>query len=117
MQYKAKIYFQAVEDSYENGQELGVDNSWEETLYADTQSELRNKVLEATYSKWADIDDDQMNEYGWCTEYHTIYLANEDNQGDATSQEVEEWKQGKLKLWAITCHILVTKITEEKASL
>ena len=58
-----------------------------------------------------------MNEYDWCTEYHAGYLANADNEGDASASEIEQWKQGKLKLWAIHCHILVTEVTETKASL
>lgn len=114
--YKAIIHFDATEDDYEDGEIGGVVNSWEETLTAKTQSELRNKVLGATYSKWEDLDDDQMNEYDWCTEYHTSYLANEDNQGDASESEIEDWRQGKTRLFAITCQILVTEVTEAKAS-
>lgn len=115
--YAAKIYYEAYQDVYGDGQSFACDNAWTEELLADTPSELRNKVLEATYSKWQDIDDEQMNEYDWCTEYHTSYLANADNQGEATPSEIEAWKQGKLKLWAINCHILVTEVTEKKASL
>lgn len=114
--YKAQIEFIAYEDSYEQG-ELEQVNIWEETLLADTQSELRNKILDATYSKWEDLDEEQMNEYDWCTEYHTSYLANENNEGDASEEEIEQWKLGKLKLYAINCHILVTEVTEKKASL
>ena len=83
--YKAHIYFDAYEDSYEDG-ELDHANNWEQTITADSKSELRNEILEATYSKWEDLDDDQMNEYDWCTEYHTSYLANEDNEGSATAE-------------------------------
>ena len=115
--YKAHIYFTAYEDDYEDGQSISADNSWDEVFTADTQSELRNKILEATYSKWEDLNDEQMNEYDWATEYSTSYLTNEENQGDASEREIEEWKQGKTRLWAIDCHILVTKVTEEKASL
>lgn len=115
--YQAKIYYDAVEDNYEEGEIGFVVNSWEDVLQADTQSELRNKVLDATYSKWEDLNDEQLNEYDWCTEYHTSYLANEDNQGDASESEVASWKQGKQKLYAINCHILITEVTEAKASL
>lgn len=117
MQYKATIYFEANEDKYDEGQSLAIVNSWDETLLADTQSELRNKILEATYSKWGDLNDEQMNEYDWCTEYQTSYLANEDNEGEATPSEIEQWRKGNIKLYAINCHILVTKVTEEKATL
>jgi len=116
MTYKAQIEFQAYEDDYNEG-EGNFANSWNDTLTADTKSELRNKILEATHSKWSDLDDDQMNEYDWCTEYHTSYLANADNQGDASESEIAEWKKGKQVLYAINCHILVTEVTEKKASL
>lgn len=115
--YKAQIEFNAVEDNYQEG-EIGQSwNNWTEELTADTQSELRNKILEATYSKWEDLDDEQMNEYDWCTEYHTSYLANAENVGDASKAEIEAWKLGKCRLWAVNCHILVTEVTEKKASL
>jgi hypothetical protein len=114
--YKANIEYIAYEDSYEHG-ELDQVNRWNEIIEADTQSELRNKILEATYSKWEDLDDEQMNEYDWCTEYHTSYLANEDNQGSASESEIEAWKRGELKLYAINCHICVTEVTEKKATL
>jgi len=115
--YKAEIEFTATEEDYNLGEVGGVDNSWNETYIADTQSELRNKILEATYSKWADLDDDQMNDYDWCTEYHTSYMANAENIGNATEAELEQWSKGEIRLWAVNCHILVTEVTEKKASL
>lgn len=114
--YKAIIFFDSVEDDYKQG-ELESGTSWEQTLEADTKSELRNKILEATYSKWADLDDEQINDYDWCTEYHASYLANAENIGNASESEVEQWRLGKLKLWAVNCHILVTEVTEKKARL
>lgn len=116
MSYKAQIYFDAYEDDYKEG-ELNQANSWEQTLTADTQSELRNKILEATYSKWEDLSDEQINEYDWCTEYATTYLTNADNEGDASESEIEQWKKGDLKLYAVNCHILVTEVIEKKATL
>lgn len=116
MSYKAEIEFTAYEDDYNEGEGNHV-NTWMQTITADTKSELRNEILAATYSKWENLDDDQMNEYDWCTEYHTSYMANEDNQGDASKSEIELWKKGELKLYAVNCHILVTEVTEKKASL
>ena len=114
--YKAQIEFRAYEDDYEQG-ELDFANSWDETLTAETQSELRDKVLQATYSEWEWLDDEQANEYDWCTEYHTSYLANAENIGDASEQEIRQWKRGKLKLYSVNCHILVTEVTETRATL
>lgn len=115
--YKATIYCTAEEDDYTDGQTNVVVNSWEEALTADTQSELRNKILDATYSKWEDLNDEQMNEYDWCTEYHTSYMTDEDNQGVVSDKELELWCKGKKTLYTVNCHILVTEVIEKKASL
>ena len=115
--FKAEIEFSAYEDVFEDGENVSCDNTWFETITADTASELRNKVLEATYSRWQDLDDEQINEYDFATEYHTSYLANENNEGDASESEIEAWKRGELRLWSIHCHILVTEVTEKKSSL
>lgn len=115
--YQATIYFEAYEDDFEDGQSLVCDNSWEQTLTADTQSELRNKVLEATYTKWPDLDDEQMNEYEDATEYQTSYLTNAENYGEASENEILAWKQGNHKLWSVNCHILVSEVIKRKAEL
>lgn len=116
-QYKATIHFDAYEDSYEQG-ELDHVNSWTDEIVKDTKGELQQAILDATYQDdFSTVDDEQMNDYDWCTEYHTTYLANEDNQGDASKQEIEQWKKGEIKLYAINCHILVTKITETKSAI
>ena len=115
--FKARIYCEAYLDDYERGQMDNPVNSWDTELTAETQEELRDKVLEETYSKWGGLDDEQMNGYDWCTEYHTSYMTNQDNEGEATAGELTQWRDGKLKLYAINCHILVTEVTEKKVSL
>jgi len=115
--YKATIYYDVVEDDYNKGEVGDVVNSWTYELKADTQSELRNKILESTYSEWKDLDDEQMNEYDWCTEYHTSYMTDEDNQGVVSDKELELWCKGKKTLYTVNCHILVTEVIEKKASL
>ena len=116
--YKAVIYFDAIEDNYNDGEIGGIVNSWTETLEAPTTEELKQKIVDATYQEdFTTIDDEQINEYEHATEYHTSYLADDNNQGDASDQQIEQWRAGKLRLWAIRCHILVTKLTEVKAAL
>lgn len=118
--YKAQIEFTAYEDVYEDGEQWQCDNLWNDTLTADTPEHLKELVLDATYSKWEEVNTEQINSYDWCTEYHTSYLAIEDNQMGLTppsTYEIDEWKQGREKLYSIHCHILVTKVTEEKAEL
>lgn len=115
--YKARIHYEAYEDDYEEGQSFDLVSNWGEQIQEETLGELYSRVLEATYSKAGDLDDDQMNEYEDYTEYHTSYLSNGNNEGEATPSEVEAWKQGRLKLYAINCHILVSEVTEKKARL
>lgn len=115
--FKATIYFEAVKDNWQEGESLTTDNSWTETLTAETTAELRAKVLQVTYSDWKNIDDEQINDYDFATEYHTSYMADAANVGDASAAQIEQWKQGKLRLWAVNCHILVTEVIETKATL
>jgi len=115
--FRAQIEFMAFEDDWNEGQSLQNDNYWTETLEAETAADLREKVLAATYSKWGELDGEQINEYDHATEYHTSYLADAENEGAATPAQIELWKQGKLRLWAVNCHILVTEVTEKKAAL
>lgn len=115
MYYQATIHFSAIEDDYEQGEIGGSVNDWIETIEADTTKELKEKVLQATYS--TELDDEQINDYSFATEYATSYLADENNEGDASPKQIEQWKLGKLKLYAINCHILVTEVSSQKASL
>lgn len=116
--YRAKIYFEAYEDTYEEGEAVKCDNIWNDTLEANTKEELKTKIVEAVYApKFEDLDDEQANKYEHATEYSYSYLANADNQGEATKAEIESWKKGFTRLWAINCHIMVTEVTEKKAIL
>lgn len=115
--YKAEIEFEACEDNYNNGQSMQCDNTWYETLEANTADELKEKIAEVTYTPWEKINHEDMNDYPNQSEYWTSYLADENNEGDASESDIAEWKQGKCKLWAINCHILVSKTIEEKAVL
>jgi hypothetical protein len=114
--YQATIYFDSNEDSYTEGELPNGGANWSETLTADTKEELKEQICEATYSKWEDIEQEDINEYPDATEYWASYLSN-DNEGEATKWEVEAWKQGKLRLWAVSCHILVSEVTKRKAVL
>lgn len=113
--YKAVIYFEAEVDDFEQGLTGEYGASWTEEFTTKTKEELRERISYTTNTKWEDIEQEDINDYPNASEYHTSYLTNEDNEGEASAEEVEEWKQGKLKLWAVNCHILVSKVTEAKA--
>lgn len=116
--YKANIEFTAYKDDYTEGEDITAVNSWYETLEANTKDELKQKILDATYTdKWENVSDEQINEYEHATEYFTEYTANGENDGNASASEIEQWKKGELDLYAIHCHILVTEAIEQKTVL
>lgn len=115
--YKASIYFEAYETSYTDGESTNASNWWHTELTANTLAELKDLVLEATYSNWENLDDEQMNDYDFAIEYHANYMANEGNEGEASLGEIAKWRRGELRLWAINCHVLVSEINEMPARL
>ena len=115
--YHAKIDYTATPNSYENG-EIGYPvNIWHEELTAETSTELREKVLTATYSKWEDVSEEQINEYQDCTEYAANYMTDDENQVEATASQLEKFKAGTLDLYLVDCHIRVFETTNTKATL
>lgn len=126
--YKATIYYDVVEDDYEEG-EIGEPRRYREEGYtAETTGELRQLVLDATFQNNMDgVDDEQTGDYDLATEYRTTYLADYDAlypdalypgvYYKAAPKDIERWKRGDFRLWAVHCHILVSEITETKAVL
>lgn len=112
--YQAKIYFEAYEDSYTEGETTDCTNSWQDTLTDSDPERLKQKIIDATYTKWEDIEQDDINDHPNQTEYWTSYHANADNVGNASDAQIEQWKAGKCRLWAIHCQILVSKLTEKR---
>lgn len=117
MKYEATITFEAYEDDYNNGELYGIDNEWTETLEANTPEELKEKICDATYNNWYYIDRDEDADEDEEAAYRTSYLANADNEGQATIADIEQWKKGETRLWAINCYIAVSKVTKEKVTL
>lgn len=115
--YKATIYFDAYEDDFKEGEAMNCDNQWTETLMAKTKAELREKIANATYCDWAkgEIERGDDSDVEAAIEYWAGYTANAENEGEASAAEIEQWKQGKCRLWAIHCQILVSKVTQTKA--
>lgn len=115
--YKAIIQFDSYEDSYEEG-EIGRGTWWSMTISdAKTKAELREAIERETYSDWAEIELNDEEEDNTGTVYVTAYMANADNEGEATPAEIEQWKQGKMRLWCVNCRIEVTEVIERKAVL
>lgn len=115
--YQAIIHYTTEEDIYSSGCTGKIGTDWTDKLEAATPEELRSIVEDNVYSKREDWGDDQINDYEDATEYWADYLANADNMGEATPTEIENWKQGKQRLWLVSCHILVSQITKQAATL
>lgn len=113
--YKAIIHFDANEDSYTEGELLnGLHNSWTDEIRADTLPKLKEQILSATYSD--SLENEDINGYTDATEYWTGFMATEDNF-PVTDQELEQWKKGELRLYHVSCHILVSEVKQIKALL
>lgn len=115
--YKATIYFTAEEVVFNDGCTGKQVNSWTEVFEDNDKQSLKNTIADATYSTWSEIDQLDINDYEHATEYFADYYANEDNEGSATESEMEQWRLGKQKLFLISCHILVSEVTESKVLL
>ena len=109
--YKAwDASFEAYEDDYENG-ELGYANGWEENCAcsAKTLPELIKKVQDKLYMSGKDfywtIDVDGSS-------LRVNYLANENNEL-ASKSEIEDWKNGEIKLYNVDGFIQIKKVMGE----
>lgn len=114
--YQAIIYFDSYEDNFTEGETSKCDNFWHEILEAKTKKQLKTLIETYTFSEWKNVTQDNINDYPTKTEYWASYMADADNY-EATESELRLWKQGKLRLWAIHCHILVTELAEKKVLL
>ena len=113
--YKAKIYYTTTEDNWNEGLLLEAPGTeWEEVVYADTRAKLKEKILSTLPVH--DLERNDLNEYEHASEYWANYLVNNDNY-EADKREIEAWKQGNERLWLCDAHILISKVTETKATL
>jgi len=101
MSYIIKTYFDAFEDSYNNGEGKHV-NSWDYQSEHDAiESALQQhfEKLGLSYDANLLLEDDGNRWYSW--------MVYEDRQ--ATDKEIQLWKQGKLNLYSLTANIKIYK--------
>ncbi len=115
--YKASILFESAPSSYEHGEDTEISNNWEDSAEFKTKDELKKWICEQCYTDWDLINHDDANEYDWASEYWAGYMTDEQNMGEASKTQLEQWEAGKLALWAVHCHILVSEVTKTKAVL
>lgn len=115
--YRARIYYTTTEDNWNEGllsEASGIE--WQDEVLAKTKEGLKQELLEVMPIDWNDIRHEDINEYDHASEYWASWLVNE-NSYEASNQELKAWKQGKERLWLCDAHILVSKVTETKATL
>jgi len=112
--YKAIIFCTSEVDDYDKGQTGEDGTSWDLKLEAKSFEELIKEVcLYVNADSPSDLYFDDINEYKDASEAWFDYHANEENY-EASERELELWKQGKKKLWNVTCHIIISEVTERK---
>lgn len=115
--YEAHIYYEAYEDIYEFGQAMNCDNSWHELITAKDKADLKQEISDRTYTKWTLIDRDEETDGEEAFTYRTSYLATAENDGEASREQIEQWKHGKRRLWSVDCTILVSEVTKKGVAL
>jgi hypothetical protein len=114
MGYKAVIFYNSEVDDFNEGITGEYGNSWIFKLEAKSFRELMEEVcLYVNADSPSDLYFDDINEYKDASEAWFDYHANEENY-EASQTEIELWKQGKKKLWNVSCHIIISEVSEKK---
>lgn len=108
--YRAKIFVDTVEDSYNDGEgEAG--NSWDETFEKKDLISLLSVIEDYCNAPSRQLQYEDINNYDGATELWWTDLVN-DNNYKASPAEISLWKKGQKKLWSAHYHILISKIGE-----
>lgn len=109
--FEARIFADTYEDDYKQG-ELEGGTSWTETIKDNTLQGLLKKV--ANYVNAHNVKDleyqGDVNNYTDSTELWYSHLANDQNEREVSKSEIDLWKKGKLRLWSVNYHILLSSI-------
>tara|TARA_R110000868_G_scaffold33755_1_gene122212 strand:- start:7037 stop:7381 length:345 start_codon:yes stop_codon:yes gene_type:complete len=105
-----EFYKTSEEDNWQEGCIGNMEDSIVDLqVSADSQKELMEKASEILGSSYNEIDEDDDSKIN----FETI----EDEHGlAATGEEMDQWKQGKLRLWHCTYTAFVTLETPFKLS-
>lgn len=114
MGYKALVFCHSEVDNYESGLTGELGTSWDFKFESSSFSKLMDEVaLFVNADSPSDLYFEDINEYPDACEAWFDYHANVENY-EASERELELWKQGKIKLWNVHCHILISEVTERK---
>ena len=107
--YKLKMYFNTVKDDYEQGELNEYGTSWEEVKEYELLDDVKEFIRNNTYSAYDYIEYDEYNDF-----YRTAYTATDDNNGEMSASEHEQWKQGKINGWTVDIDIIIEEYTPQR---
>ena len=109
IRYEASIFADTAIDDYKNGESLERVGVWEETVKAKTKEDLIKKIEDVTGVERRDWNVENLNDYEYASEVFADILVNENNH-PARDAEIKLWKKGKITLWAMHFHILISQV-------
>lgn len=104
--YKVYMTFSAVKDDWKYGETDEYGANWDLSQEFATLPEVKEFVKENTYSGYEYIEYDE-----YLKRYTTSYMTTDENEGEMTDLEHEQWKQGDISGWSVQCDITVKKYT------
>jgi hypothetical protein len=105
MSYLIKTYFDVFEDDYNEGEGKHV-NQWAwESNHKAIESALQQHFEQVglSYDVNYIYEDDGMRHYFWTVD---------DDSNEATEKQIEQWKQGKIKLYSLNANINIYKLEQ-----
>lgn len=116
LSYEAHVFCDSFEDDYKKGEGEQA-NSWDQTFRGKDLKKILTDV--ASFVNAPSIKDleyqGDVNEYPDMTELWYGYMGDENNS-EASKQDLELFKKGKKQLWSIQCHINVSQVGKSKVS-
>lgn len=104
--YKVDMTFLTAKDEWENGETGEYGTEWSESEEFETLEEVKEFVKDRTYSGYEYIEYDS-----YLKRYTTAYTATDNNDGEMSDSEKEQWKKGEINGWSVMCDIVVKKFT------
>lgn len=104
--YKVNMTFLAAKDVYGEGETGDYGAEWQFSEEFSNLNGVKDFVKSHTYSGYEYI------EYDSCLKcYLTAYMATDENMGEMSKSESEQWKRGEINGWYTTVNIQVQKFT------
>ena len=111
LHYEASILFDVYEDDYEQGEGRRV-NSFKYAVNDKTLEGILKRVANEVDAKSIkEFYYDNINDYGDSTELWYEHMVDGPDAGTpANEQDIQLWKQGKKKLYSVSCYIRLSSV-------